>query len=1310
MKVGVCAEFCFKALCVVLIAVSVYGCASSSTPGNVTLAPSIASLNPTSGAVGTPVTITGSNFGSTQGTSTVTFGTKAAGVTSWSATSIVVTVPTGATGSVVVTVGTQASNGVTFTVTTPAPAITSLNPASGPIGTAVTITGTNFGATQGTSTVKFSGTTATATSWSDTSIAVTVPAGATTGNVVVTVGTQASNGVAFTVGPTISSLNPNSGAVGTPVTITGMNFGATQGTSTVKFNGTTAAASAWSATTINVTVPAGATTGSVVVTVGTLSSPGVMFTISTAGPTITTVSPNSGAPGTSVTITGTNFGATQGTSTVTFGGTVAPSTSWSATSISVTVPAGAATGAVVVTVGGLASNGVNFTVPAPAITSLNPTSGLAGAAVTITGTNFGTTQGTSTVRFNGTTAVVTSWSNTSIAVSVPSGASTGNVVVTVGTQASNGVSFTVTTPAPTITTLNPTSGAVGSSVVITGTNFGATQGTSTVKFNGTTATATAWSATSVTATVPTGATTGNVVATVNGQASNGVAFTVSTSAPMITSLNPTSGVAGAAVTITGTNFGATQGTSTVKFDGTTAAVTSWSNTSIAVTVPSGAATGNVVVTVGTQASNGITFTVTTPAPTITALNPTSGTVGSSVVITGTNFGTTQGTSTVKFNGTTATTTAWSVTSITATVPTGATTGNVVVTVGTQASNGVSFTVTSGSITVSISPKRAGLTVTQTLAVTATTNNGAGVTWTATGGSFSSGSSLTAVPVTYTAPSAPGTYTITATSVTEITVSASISVAVTNLAGVYTYHDDLARDGANTQEYALTPSNVNTTDFGKLFSCAVDGAVYAQPLWVANRTVGGAQHNVVFVATQHDSLFAFDADTSPCVQLWGKSLIDSAHGGTAGETSVPSGPSGGLVGGGNGDITPEVGVTGTPVIDPSTNTLYVVSKSVIASGPTFFQRLHAIDLATGNEKPGSPVTITATYPGTGDGGTTDTFSPRQENQRPGLALVNGTVYIAWASHEDTPPYYGWVIGYTYNGSSFVRSYVLNVSPNVGHGGIWMGGGAPSADANNNLYLITGNATFDATNSSGPTNDYGDSFLQLSTSLAVTSYFAPSDEASDNSGDNDFGAGGAAVVLNLTSGSLKHLVIGGGKDGTLYLLNGDSMGGFGDSNARQHFNIGQGIFATGAFWNDNYYIAGISGPLLSYSFNSSTNLFNTSVSSQSSTSYGFPGASPSVSSNGASNGIVWALNNANYCTEQSSGCGPAILHAYNAGSLSSDLWNSSLVSGDAAGNAVKFTVPTVANGKVYVGTRGNNTGGLYGSTSVSGELDVYGLKPN
>jgi len=446
-----------------------------------------------------------------------------------------------------------------------------------------------------------------------------------------------------------------------------------------------------------------------------------------------------------------------------------------------------------------------------------------------------------------------------------------------------------------------------------------------------------------------------------------------------------------------------------------------------------------------------------------------------------------------------------------------------------------------------------------------------------------------------------------------------------------------------------------------------------------------------------------------MQLWQVNLIDSTHGGGSGETSVPSSGAGAYVGQGYGDIMPEVGVTGTPVIDPTTNTLYVVSKSVVPSGSpatsTFYQRLHAIEITTGNEKFSGPMPITATYPRAGG---TDTFSARQQNQRPGLALVNGTVYIAWASHEDTTPYYGWVIGY--NAATLSQTSVLNVTPNAGSGGIWMGGGAPAADSGGNLYLITGNGQFDANSTTAPNNDYGDSFLQLSPSLGITSYFTPSDQASDAANDSDFGSGGSAVVLNLTSGTLKHLVIGGGKDTYLYLLNGDSMGGLGDTNARQRFTIGNSIFATGAFWNNNFYIAGVSGPLLAYSFNSVTNFFTATASSQSAVSYGFPGATPSVSAQGTSNGIVWALDSSQYCTSQSPSCAPAVLHAYDATNLATELWNSTQGTGNAAGYAVKFTVPTIANGKVYVGTRGNNTGGSTSSTTVPGELDVYGLLPH
>jgi hypothetical protein len=615
-----------------------------------------------------------------------------------------------------------------------------------------------------------------------------------------------------------------------------------------------------------------------------------------------------------------------------------------------------------------------------------------------------------------------------------------------------------------------------------------------------------------------------------------------------------------------------------------------------------------------------------------------------------------------------------------------------------------------SISVNVWPKPAGLTIGQTLSVTATVSNdllNQGVTWSATNGSFSLTATGSGAATAYTAPATAGVYTLTATSASDVTKSASITFGVTDLAGVFTYHNNLSRDGSNPREYALTPSNVSSATFGKLFSCTVDGAIYAQPLWVANLTINSVKRNVVIVATQHESLYAFDADvnTSPCTPLWQVSLTDTAHGGSSSETSVPSGPTGHLVGSGYGDITPEVGVTGTPVIDPSSNMLYVISKSVIPSGPTFYQRLHAIDLTTGSEKSGSPVTIAGTYPGTGDGGVTVTFNPRQQNQRPGLVLVNGIVYIAWASHEDTPPYYGWVMGY--DASTLTQASVLNVTPNVHYGGIWMGGGAPAADSSNNLYLITGNGTFDVTNTLRPNNDYGDSFLKLTSSLSVSQYFTPSDQANDNANDADFGSGGAAILVDQPSGPVQHLVIGGGKDGYLYLLNRDAMGGLGDSNAWQRFNFGNEIFSTGAFWNNTFYMAGVGGHLQAFSFNTSTGKINALNVSQSSASFGFPGSTPSVSALGTTNGVVWALDNGNYCTDQSSGCGPAVLHAYDGANVHTELWNSTLGTGNAAGNAIKFTVPTVANGKVYVGTRGNNTGGTTSSTMIPGELDVYGL---
>ncbi|HEY6445984.1 MAG TPA: hypothetical protein VIY53_05950 [Acidobacteriaceae bacterium] len=630
-----------------------------------------------------------------------------------------------------------------------------------------------------------------------------------------------------------------------------------------------------------------------------------------------------------------------------------------------------------------------------------------------------------------------------------------------------------------------------------------------------------------------------------------------------------------------------------------------------------------------------------------------------------------------------------------------------------------YALSSSAAAVAVYPVRAGLVTGQSLKFTAKTKSGSGVDWSVTGpgcsgsacGTFSPTSSASGAPVTFTAASTAGAYTVTATSAANNTLLAKASVAVTDLAGVLTYHNDLARDGANTQEYALTPSTVSSTTFGKLFSCAVDGAIFAQPLWVPKVTIGTAVHNVVFVATQHDSLYAFDADsnTTPCAALWHVSLIDGPHGGTSGETSVPSYPGNMGIGSGSFDIAPEVGVTGTPVIDPTTNTLYVVSKSCNEAETSFYQRLHAINLVTGSEKFGKPVTIAATFPGTGDDGTTTTFVPQQENQRAGLVLSNGVVYIAWASHEDTYPYYGWVMGY--NASNLTQVSVFNDTPNAGAGGIWMSGAAPAVDEFGNIYVLTGNGNFDANSSSAPNNDYGDSLLQFNGALQVQQYFTPSDQQTDNESDQDFGSGGALVLADIPANGSNptHLIIGGGKDGALYVNNRDHLGGYGDSNAWQVFNLGNSIFAMGAFWNDTYYVAPISSALQPYTLNLQTAKL-TQMGAASSATFGYPGSTPSISSMpDNSNGIAWALDNSQYCRPGTPGCAPTILHALEATNLSNELWNSSQASSNTPGNGVKFTVPTVANGKVYVGTRGNNTGDPDTSTSIPGELEVYGLLP-
>ncbi len=620
-----------------------------------------------------------------------------------------------------------------------------------------------------------------------------------------------------------------------------------------------------------------------------------------------------------------------------------------------------------------------------------------------------------------------------------------------------------------------------------------------------------------------------------------------------------------------------------------------------------------------------------------------------------------------------------------------------------ASSSASATLTVSSVPMSLSPRNAAITLTRTQQFTATVPGGGAATWSVDGIAGGDGTAGTIdASGLYTAGSA-GVHVIAATSVANSTQTATANAAVTDLPGMYTHHNDLARDGANQQEYALTVATVGSS-FGKLAACAVDGAIYAQPLWVANLTVNGAPHNVVLAATAHDSLYAFDGDSAACTPLWTVSLIDAAHGAGAGETAVPNT----LVGSGDGDIVPEIGVTGTPVIDPQSGILYVVSKSVNSAQTTFYQRLHAIDLTSGSEEAGSPAVITATVPGTGDGGTTVTFNVKQQNQRGGLALANDTVYITWGSHEDSAPWYGWVMAYRYDGSGFSRSAAFNTEPNLRRGGVWMAGEAPAVDSSGNLYVSTGNGQFDLDSVTPPNNDYGDSLLQLSAVLGVSQYFTPSDELTLYQHDEDFGSGGAALLADLPAGNtVIHALLCGGKDGNLYVLNRDLLGGFGDTFAAQIIALGHGLFATAALWNTYLFVAPAGEALHAYRLTAAALPFG--LSSISTHIYNFPGATPSVSASGTHNGLVWALDDNSYCTQQSSSCGPAVLHAYDATDLATELWNSSTNPADAAGYAVKFTVPTVANGRVYVGTRGNNTGGADSSTGTPGELDIYGLGP-
>jgi hypothetical protein len=528
--------------------------------------------------------------------------------------------------------------------------------------------------------------------------------------------------------------------------------------------------------------------------------------------------------------------------------------------------------------------------------------------------------------------------------------------------------------------------------------------------------------------------------------------------------------------------------------------------------------------------------------------------------------------------------------------------------------------------------------------------------------------------------------------------------VTDLGGVYTYRNDGTRTSINSHEFTLTPSNVNISSFGKLFSCTLDESVYAQPLWVSNVVIGGGTHNIVIVATQNDTVYAFDADNgsgTTCTQYWKASLLTSAYGAGSGATPIPPTDTGET-----GDIPTEIGITSTPVIDPTTNYLYLVSNT--KESGQYYQRLHRLVLATGVETTGSPVALAASVSGTGQGssGGSLPYSALHQNQRPGLALVNGIIYMASGSHGDNEPWHGWILGY--NASTLQLASAYCTTPNTFGGGIWMSGSAPVFDSSNNLFVISSNGTYNGT------TDFADSFLKLSTTSGITlsDWFTPDDQANLGANNIDLGQGGAVTLMNTVSGPNPHLLIGGGKEGIVYLVNRDGMGHYNPANnngAVQSWSLGGNmIAASGTFWNNTFYIGAASSPLQAYTFNTTTGLFTTSPASQSNVSVAFPGLTPAISAAGTANAILWTVDSSSSGTNGAP-TGPAVLYAFDPNNLANELWDSTQAPSnrDQAGNAVKFVVPTVANGKVYVAGVKNLT--VYGLLSLAPAADAPSFSP-
>jgi hypothetical protein len=504
------------------------------------------------------------------------------------------------------------------------------------------------------------------------------------------------------------------------------------------------------------------------------------------------------------------------------------------------------------------------------------------------------------------------------------------------------------------------------------------------------------------------------------------------------------------------------------------------------------------------------------------------------------------------------------------------------------------------------------------------------------------------------------------SAATLTVNPSPAIDVT------TYHNDSARTGQNTSEVVLTRTNVSSATFGKVGFFPVDGLVDAQPLYLSNVTVPAkGTHDILYVVTENDTVYAFDATTGDV--LWQVSEL------LAGETPSDNRNC--------GQVTPKIGITSTPVIDRTRGphgAIYLVAMSKDAAGK-YHQRLHALDITTGAELFGGPTTIQATYPGTGPNstGSNVVFDPGQYKERTGLLLLNGVIYTAWASHCDIDPYNGWVMGF--DASTVAMKSVLNVTPNGTEGAIWMSGAGLAADSSGNIYFLDGNGTFDPSLDASrfpSQGDFGNAFLKLSTSggLAVADYFEMSNQDFENTHDIDLGSGGGLVLLDLTDsgGTVHHLAVGAGKDTNIYVVNRDSMGKFSPAGGNAYQEIdgifpGSGVFSMPAYFNNTIYFGPVGNPIMAFGISNA--MLSTTPASRTGSIFAYPGATPGISANGTTNAILWAVQNSG---------GAGVLHAYDAANLATELYNSNQAGTRDHFSDNKFITPTIANGKVYVGT--------------------------